>query len=134
MVDDVLHLSKRFGAQAHEQGVFEVEYIFCILWQLLDATLEDEGLLDSSLERIPNLVNGPHDMELDIVESIDQSKNEYYEKLVKENTTMAIEVIDQFLHHKVICRLLSLIHQNMYVFYIILFFRHFLICFNSLTF
>ncbi|THU51461.1 hypothetical protein C4D60_Mb06t31290 [Musa balbisiana] len=46
-INDVLHLSEKFGIQASEPGVLVVEYVFSILWQLLDATLDDEGIIPS---------------------------------------------------------------------------------------
>ena len=45
-IDDVLHLSKIYGLQVSEPGVILVEFVFSIVWQLLDASLDDEGLLE----------------------------------------------------------------------------------------
>ena len=115
-INDVLHLSEKFGIQASEPGVLVVEYVFSILWQLLDATLDDEGLQELTPEKKSKWISRPHDMEIDGEDAFDEKKTEYNEKLQKANTIMAIELIWHFLNHKVISKLLSLARENMYEF------------------
>ncbi|CAL9193844.1 mediator of RNA polymerase II transcription subunit 33A-like [Musa acuminata AAA Group] len=112
-INDVLHLSEKFGIQASEPGVLVVEYVFSILWQLLDATLDDEGLQELTPEKKAKWISRPHDMEIDGEDAFDEKKTEYNEKLQKANTIMAIELIWHFLNHKVISKLLSLARENM---------------------
>lgn len=111
-IDDVLHLSRTFGIQACEPGVLVVEYVFSTVWQLLDATLDDEGLLELTSDKKTKWAARPEDMEID--EGIcDEKWNEHNEKLQKINSVMAIELVAHFLHHKVISRVLSLARENM---------------------
>ncbi|WOK91947.1 mediator of RNA polymerase II transcription subunit 33A-like isoform X1 [Canna indica] len=112
-IDDVLHLSEKFGIQAHEPGVLVVEYVFAILWQLLDATLDDEGLLDLTPEQRLKWVTRPQYMDIDGEDAFDEKKTEHNEKLQQLNIVMAVELICNFLHHKVISKLLSLARENM---------------------
>lgn len=113
-IDDVLHLSEKFGVQACEPGVLVVEYVFAILWQLLDATLDDEGLQEITPVKNPEWVTRTQDMEIEGEVSHSEKKIEFNEKLQKLNTIMAIEVVWHFLHQKVISKLLSLARENMY--------------------
>lgn len=112
-IDDVLHLSQTFGIEACEPGVLVVEYVFSIVWQLVDATLDDEGLLELIPDKKATWAARPQDMEID--EGIcDEKQNEHNEKLQKINSIMAVELIAHFLQHKVISSLLSLARGNMY--------------------
>ncbi|XP_043711715.1 mediator of RNA polymerase II transcription subunit 33A-like [Telopea speciosissima] len=112
-VDDVLHLSQIFGIQACEPGVLVVEFVFSIVWQLLDATLDDEGLLELTPEKEPRWATRPHDMELDGHDSFDGKRIEHNERLHKTNMDLAVELIGQFLQNKVTSKLLYLACQNM---------------------
>ncbi|KAG1338451.1 Mediator of RNA polymerase II transcription subunit 33B [Cocos nucifera] len=113
-IDDVLHLSRTFGIQACEPGVLVVEYVFFIVWQLLDATLDDEGLLELIPDKKSKWAARPQDMEIDGEGICDEKRNEHNEKLQKINSVMAIELIAHFLQHKVTSSLLSLACGNIY--------------------
>lgn len=112
-IDDVLHLSEVFGIQVCEPGVLVVEFVFSVMWQLLDATLDDEGLLELTPEKKSIWATRPQDMEIDCDNSFDEKRTENHDKLQKANTVMAIELIAQFLHQKLVSRLLYLARQNM---------------------
>ncbi|XP_058077810.1 mediator of RNA polymerase II transcription subunit 33A-like [Magnolia sinica] len=112
-VGDVLNLSQIFGVQACEPGVLVVEFVFSIIWQLLDATLDDEGLLELIPEKKSRWPTRPQDMEIDGENNFDEKRSENHDKLQKVNMVMAIELIGQFLQHKIISRLLYLARQNM---------------------
>ncbi|KAF2287842.1 hypothetical protein GH714_002935 [Hevea brasiliensis] len=51
-IDAVLHLSQNFGLQASDPGILMVEFIYSIVWLLLDASLDDEGLLELTREEV----------------------------------------------------------------------------------
>ncbi|KAG6571443.1 Mediator of RNA polymerase II transcription subunit 33A [Cucurbita argyrosperma subsp. argyrosperma] len=114
-IDDVLHLSQIFDLQTCEPGLLMVELFFSIVWHLLDASLDDEGLLElPAEERSVWLIRPqPHDMELDVHDSFGEKKTENSENLLKVNTAKAIEIIGQFLQNKKTARILCLAHQNM---------------------
>ena len=115
-IDATLHLFEIFGLQAMEPGILVVEFIFSIVWQLLDASLDDEGLLELTEERVSRWAIKPQEMEIDGHDIYDEKKIEYHEWLRNFNTTMAIEIIGQFLQNKVTSRILYLARRNMYVF------------------
>lgn len=130
MVDEVLHLSQIFGLEASEPGILVVEFIFAVICQLLDASLEDEGLLELTHERTSEWVTKPQDMEVDSDDFYDEKRMEHQERLRSLNTVIAIDLIAQFLQNKVTSRILYLARQNMselYSFYIC--FSSFLQCF-----
>ncbi|XVF64981.1 hypothetical protein PTKIN_Ptkin09bG0210200 [Pterospermum kingtungense] len=112
-IDDSLHLFEIFGLQATEPGIVVVEFIFSIVWQLLDASLDDEGLLELTEERVSRWAIKPQEMEIDGHDIYDEKKIEYHERLRNFNTTMAIEIIGQFLQNKVTSRILYLARRNM---------------------
>ncbi|KAK4372483.1 hypothetical protein RND71_007867 [Anisodus tanguticus] len=64
-LDSVLHLTEVFGMHADEPGVLVVEIIFSLVWQLLDASLDDEGLLQLTPEKKSRWPTKPEDMEID---------------------------------------------------------------------
>ncbi|KAL4590219.1 hypothetical protein LXL04_003145 [Taraxacum kok-saghyz] len=108
-IDNVLHLSQIFGIQLNDPGSLLLEFIFSIVWQLLEAALGDEGLLEERKFKWNN--NGSQDMELG--EVYDGKRNEYQEMLQGRNTVMAVELIGLFLQNKVTSRILFLARQNM---------------------
>ncbi|KAF8394464.1 hypothetical protein HHK36_020672 [Tetracentron sinense] len=112
-IDDILHLSQTFGLQSCEPGLLAVEFIFSIVWQLLDASLDDEGLLELIPEKKSRWATRPQDMELDGHDSFDGKRTELHERLHKINIVMAIELIGQFLQNKVTSRILYLARRNM---------------------
>ncbi|XP_059434342.1 mediator of RNA polymerase II transcription subunit 33A-like [Corylus avellana] len=109
-IDTVLQLSQIFGMQTSQSGAIVVEFIFAIVWQLLDASLDDEGLLANTSEKKPRWVTNPHDMEID---NYGEKQTEHHERMQKFNTVMAIELIGQFLQNKVTSGILNLARQNM---------------------
>lgn len=111
-LDSVLHLTEVFGMHADEPGVLVVEIIFSIVWQLLDASLDDEGLLQLTPEKKSRWPTKPEDMEIDGCIA-DMERNEHKERLKNSNTLLAIELIGQFLQNKVTARILYLSRQNM---------------------
>ena len=112
-IDDVLHLSQIFGVQASEPGLLLVEFVFSIVWQLLDASLDDEGLLELTTEKSSVWPTVTQDMEIDNADNFIEKRNEHHDVLYKGNTTMAIEIIGEFLQNKVTSRILFLAQRNM---------------------
>lgn len=114
-IDAVLHLSKIFGLPASEPGILVVEFIFSVLWQLLEASLDDEGLLNHSLEQKSRWLTKSPEMEIDSHGSYDEKWNEHSEILQNANTVMAIEIIGKLLQHKGTSRILYLARRHLYV-------------------
>lgn len=114
-IDAVLHLSKIFGLPAREPGILVVEFIFSILCQLLEASLDDEGLLNHTLEQKFRWSTKPLEMEIDGHGSYDEKWNEHNEILQNANTVMAIEIIGKLLQHKGTSRILYLARRHLYV-------------------
>ncbi|WOH01664.1 hypothetical protein DCAR_0521049 [Daucus carota subsp. sativus] len=112
-VDDVLHLSKSFNLEASGPGILVVEFVFSILWQLVDASLDDEGLLELVPRKNFRWSIKPQDMEIDKHNSVDEKTTERQEKLHLMNTSLAVEVIGDFFHNKVTSKILYLTRRNM---------------------
>lgn len=116
-IDAVLHLSQNFGLQASDPGILMVEFIYSIVWQLLDATLDDEGLLELTSEKKSRWATKPQEMEIDAHDNYDEKLTEQHEKLKNMNTVMAIEMIGKFLQNKLTSRILYLARWNLYVYF-----------------
>lgn len=114
-IDAVLQLSEIFSLAEADAGTVVVEFIFSIVWQLLDASLDDEGLLELTPEKNSMWGVKPHDMEIDSYEGFEEKWNEKQGRLQSANTKMAIELIGRFLQNKVTSRILYLARQNLYV-------------------
>ncbi|XP_057965190.1 mediator of RNA polymerase II transcription subunit 33A-like [Malania oleifera] len=108
-IDDVLHLSQ----MACEPGILVVEFVFSIVWQLLDASLDDEKLLEYTSGKKSKWPTKSQDMEIDGHGGFNEKKTECHEGMHKMNTVIAIEIIGVFLENKVTSSLLYLVHQNM---------------------
>ncbi|VAH45822.1 unnamed protein product [Triticum turgidum subsp. durum] len=111
LIDDNLNLSKIFGFSACEPGVFIVEFVLCILWQLVDTALDDESLLELTPEKKAQWPTRPQDISAFEV-SFSEQKPEKIEKLQRMNSVITIELIGHLLHDKVITRILSLAREN----------------------
>ncbi|XP_057964186.1 mediator of RNA polymerase II transcription subunit 33A-like [Malania oleifera] len=112
-IDDVLHLSQIFGLQDCEPGILVVEFVFSIVWQLLDALLDDDRLLEHTSEKKSNWPTKSRNMEVDGPESFNEKRTEFHEGIHKINTLMAIEMIGVFLESKVTSSILHLARQSM---------------------
>ncbi|XP_042517801.1 mediator of RNA polymerase II transcription subunit 33A-like isoform X2 [Macadamia integrifolia] len=69
--------------------------------------------MDLTPEKQPRWATRPQDMEIDGHDSFDGQRIEHNERLHKTNMDIAIELIGQFLQHKVTSKLLYLACQNM---------------------
>ncbi|KAJ7977445.1 Mediator of RNA polymerase II transcription subunit 33A like [Quillaja saponaria] len=112
-IDDVLHLSQVYGVEMCEPGLILVEFLFSIVWQLLEASLDDEGLLECTSDKNSRWTTRAEDMEIDGGNSFSDKKTKHSEGLLETNTAMAIEIIGEFLQNKVTSKILYLAHQNM---------------------
>ncbi|CAH9136659.1 unnamed protein product [Cuscuta epithymum] len=112
-LESVIPFSQIFGRHPEEHGILIVEVIFAIVFQLLDASLDDEGLLQLTPEKKSIWLNKPEDMNFDGCNSSDVEKFEHKEQLKSMNTVMSIELIGQFLRNKATSRILHLARQNM---------------------
>ncbi|KAM1923612.1 hypothetical protein ACFX15_021495 [Malus domestica] len=112
-IESILHLSWNFGLQASDPGILVVEFLFSIVWQLLDASLDDEGLLNCTLEKKSKWAIEPHEMEIDCHGSYYEKRSEYNEILQETNTVMAIEIIGKFLQNNLTSRILDLARRNL---------------------
>ncbi|XP_034692228.1 mediator of RNA polymerase II transcription subunit 33A-like isoform X3 [Vitis riparia] len=113
-IDDVLHLSQIFGLQVCEPGALVVEFIFSIVWQLLDASLDDEGLLELAPDKKSKWPTRSQDMDIDGQDSFNEKRTDRQEGLCKVNTVMAIEIIGDFFQNKVTSKILYLARRNMF--------------------
>ncbi|KAK9068995.1 hypothetical protein SSX86_013111 [Deinandra increscens subsp. villosa] len=111
-IDDALHLSQRFGILSSEPRIILVEFIFMMVWKLLDASLDDEGLLELVPEKNFTSPIKSHGMEIDD-HNIGAKKTDCNDRLYKNNTTIAIEIIGELYQNKVTLRILYLARRNM---------------------
>ncbi|KAI3506728.1 hypothetical protein L1887_21291 [Cichorium endivia] len=109
-IDDELHLYQKFGLESSEPGLVLVEFIFSVAWQLLDASLDDENLLELVPEKKSIWPIKSQEMEID---DFGENKTDSHQVLYKMNTTMAIEIIGELFRNKVTSRILHLARQNM---------------------
>lgn len=111
-LDEVLHLSRVFGLQANEASALLVLFVFSVVWQLVDAALDDEGLLQLT-QTEPRWPVKPQDMEVDDHDIFEGKRKESNERLRAINTVLAIELLGEFLQNKVTSRILHLARKNM---------------------
>jgi hypothetical protein len=115
LVDESLSLSKIFGISMNQPGVFVVCYVLCILWQLIDAVLDEEGLLELTPEKKGQWLTRADDVGA-FEGAFTEQRTEKIENLQKRNCVITIELIGNLLRDKVITCILSLARENMYVF------------------
>lgn len=112
-IDDVLHLSQIFGFQLCEPGALVVAFVFSMVWQLLDASLDDEGLLELTQEKKSKWPTRSQAMDIDRQDSFNEKRTDRQEGLCKINTVMAIEVIGELFQNEVISKILYLARRNL---------------------
>ena len=105
-----------------------IQIVFSIVWQLLDASLDDEGLLKLTPEKNSRWPTKLQDMEIDGYKNSDVMRLENKERLKNANTVMAIELIGKFLQNKVTSRIIYLARQSMSELHSLHFFFSALIC------
>ncbi|XP_055813312.1 mediator of RNA polymerase II transcription subunit 33A-like [Solanum dulcamara] len=112
-INDTLQLSQIFGLQGSESGLIVVEFVFTIVWELLDASLDDEGLLELTVEKKSRWPITSQDMGLNNHDGFAGGRTEKHEVLSKSNTVMAIEIIGELFRDKVTSAILYLARTNM---------------------
>ncbi|CAA0828129.1 Mediator of RNA polymerase II transcription subunit 33A [Striga hermonthica] len=112
-INNVLHLRQIFEVQSSGPGHIVVEFIFSVVWKLLDASLDDDGLLELAFEKKSRWPIKSQDMEIDCIDGFEGKSLEHQAALSKMNTVMAIEIIAEFFQNKVTCRILYLARRNM---------------------
>jgi hypothetical protein len=113
LVDKSLSLSKIFGISMNQPGIFVVCYVLCILWQLTDAVLDEEGLLELTPEKKGQWPTRADDMST-FEGAFTEQRSEKIENLQKRNCVITIELISNLRRDKVITCILSLARENMY--------------------
>ncbi|XP_047324851.1 mediator of RNA polymerase II transcription subunit 33A-like [Impatiens glandulifera] len=112
-IDDVLHLSQIFGLGNPEPGILLVLFILSIVWQLLDASLDDERLLELTPEKKSRWLAMPDDMDVDCHDNFDEKRSENRDSMYKSNTIMAIQLVGEYLKNKDTSRILFLARRNL---------------------
>ncbi|XP_052171333.1 mediator of RNA polymerase II transcription subunit 33A-like [Diospyros lotus] len=112
-IDEVLHISQIFALPSSEPGLLMVGFVFSIVWHLLDASLDDEGLLELTPEKKSRWPTGTQDVEIDSHGSIDEKRKERHEAMLKINTIMAVEIIGELFKNKVTSKILCLARRNL---------------------
>nr|XP_043635788.1 mediator of RNA polymerase II transcription subunit 33A-like [Erigeron canadensis] len=112
-INDALHLNHIFGLQSSEPGLVLAEFVFSVVWQLLDASLDDENLLELVPEKKSIWPIKSMEMEMDDHNSFGEKQIDFHQGLYKMNTIMAIQIIGELFCNKVTSRILDLAHRNM---------------------
>ncbi|XP_024981097.1 mediator of RNA polymerase II transcription subunit 33A-like [Cynara cardunculus var. scolymus] len=112
-IDQALNLHQIFGFQSSEPGILLVEFIFSVVWELLDASLDDENLLELVPEKKSIWPIKSQDMEINDHNNFGEQKIDFHQGLYKSNTTMSIEIIGELFRNKVTSRILHLARRNM---------------------
>lgn len=112
-IDDALHLSQIFGLHLSEPSLLLLEFVFYTVYQLLDASLDDEGLLELAPEKNFKWPTVADDMEIDNLDDFNEKRSEHQERLSKVNTVMAMEIIGEFLSNKATSRIIFLARKNL---------------------
>ncbi|KAK4762707.1 hypothetical protein SAY86_008475 [Trapa natans] len=112
-IDDVLNLSQIFGLKECDPGTLLVTFIFSVVWQLLDASLDDEGLIEHTPEKKSTWPTQQQYMEIDNQDSFSIKEAKQHEMLHKANTAISIEMIVEFLQNTVTARILYLARRNL---------------------
>eukprot|EP01018_Ginkgo_biloba_P000531 Gb_17496 [translate_table: standard] len=98
-----------------EFGQAVVVFVFTVVSNLVDATLEDWGLQVgwSDTQSIATGNAGQHDMEIEVEDDINEKRRRHREHLWRTNTVMAVEVFGKFMEHKRTSTLLRLARRNL---------------------
>ncbi|KAH0667780.1 hypothetical protein KY285_028986 [Solanum tuberosum] len=112
-INDTLHLSRIFELQGSESGMHVIEYVFTVVCQLLDASLDDEGLLELTAEKKSRWSVATQEMEISNRDGFAGKRVEHREGLCRMNTVLAIEIIGDLFGDKLTSMILYLAHRNM---------------------
>lgn len=112
-INDTLHLSQIFELQGSESGMHVIEYVFAVVCQLLDASLDDEGLLELTAEKKSRWPVATQEMEISNRDGFAGKRVEHREGLCRMNTVQAIEIIGELFGDKLTSMILYLARRNM---------------------
>ncbi|KAF3457211.1 hypothetical protein FNV43_RR01868 [Rhamnella rubrinervis] len=109
-IEAALNLSQIFGLPVSEPGIIVVEYIFSVVWQFLEASLDDEELLNGTQEQRFIWATKHQEMEIN---GHDEKTNKHSKVLQDSNTVMAIEIIGELLQNKGTSKILYLARKHL---------------------
>ncbi|XP_010278916.1 PREDICTED: mediator of RNA polymerase II transcription subunit 33A-like [Nelumbo nucifera] len=114
-VDDALELSKNYGFHVVEFGQAVVLFLFTVIINLIDSTMDDWGLQPASVGKISGLFGGGEhqDMDIDSKGNQNDKRREHCELLKKTNAFMTMEVLGKLTENRKVMVLLRLVHLNM---------------------
>ncbi|KAL8171350.1 hypothetical protein V2J09_023154 [Rumex salicifolius] len=114
-VGQVLDLSNTFGIPeiTNQPGIYWVGFVFATVWQLLDASLDDEGWLELAQEKKSIWITRDQEMDVDCCDNYDDKIFEHLDRLRNLNTIMAVELVGQFFQSNTTSRILCLAHKSM---------------------
>ncbi|MED6130486.1 hypothetical protein PIB30_000986, partial [Stylosanthes scabra] len=87
-IDEALLLSQVYNRKDCEPGIVLVEFVFSIVWQLLEASLDDEDLLDHALENNPRWLRRSDDMNIDSSDCFSGKKTQQNRMLVSNSSVL----------------------------------------------
>ncbi|PWA70938.1 hypothetical protein CTI12_AA272560 [Artemisia annua] len=112
-IDDALHLNQIFGLQSCEPGLVLVEFLFSVVWMLLDASLDDENLLELVPEKKSKWPIKSMEMEIEDQNNFGENRIDRHQGLYKMNTITGLEIIGELFRNKVTSSILDLARRNM---------------------
>ncbi|GAB2266443.1 hypothetical protein Dimus_001451 [Dionaea muscipula] len=112
-IEHTLHVSQLFGLQTSEPWIILVGFIFSVISQLLDASLDDEGLLDVTSEMSSVWAVRSQKVDADLCNTYSERRLANLGRLQKMNTIMAMEIFAFFFQNRVTARILYLVQRNM---------------------
>lgn len=112
-IDDALHLNQIFGLQSCEPGLVLVEFLFSVVWMLLEASLDDENLLELVPEKKSKWPIKSMEMEIDDQNNFGENRIDRHQGLYKMNTITGLEIIGELFRNKVTSTILDLARRNM---------------------
>ncbi|XP_049933972.1 mediator of RNA polymerase II transcription subunit 33A-like isoform X2 [Nymphaea colorata] len=107
-VDESLHLSSTFGLHIVDLGQATVLFLFHVITNLVNCSLEDWGLHSAHIDK-----QGSMYMDVDIQEKLDDGSHEHRNHLRKTNAFTALEVVEKLVENKKATIIFRLVHWNM---------------------
>ena len=114
-VDEGLQLSQLYGVSVSDFGTVAVQFLLMLIWRLMDATLEDWGVLITRTTKQEHVMQMHHKEEshMDVDDYMEEKQVGQREQMHATNCIAAIDLVSKIMQNKMLKCLLRIAYHNL---------------------
>jgi hypothetical protein len=112
-VDEALHLSQLYGVSVSDFGTVAVQFLLTLIWRLMDATLEDWGVLIARTAKQELAMHQGQESYMEVDQYMAEKQAGQLEQMHAANCIAAIDLVSKIIQNKMMKCLLRVAYHNL---------------------